>query len=172
MFKEGVKLLGHAVHPMLVVFPLGLLATSVIFDVLHLASGNGYWSAIAYWMIAAGVIGGLFAAAAGLIDWLALPGGTRAKSVGMWHGIGNATVLVLFLASWLLRRGDPSAPSAGALAISLVGVGVAAVSGWLGGELVSRLGVSVDPGANANAPSSLATKQAQAPGGSRRRAAT
>ena len=32
---------------------------------------------------------------------------------------------------------------------------LATVTGWLGGELVDRLGVGVDEGANVDAPSSL-----------------
>ena len=55
-------------------------------------------------MIVAGVIGGLAAAPLGWIDWFAIPGGTRAKSIGLWHGVGNVVVLVLFVVSWFLRR--------------------------------------------------------------------
>ena len=71
--ESRAKLFGHPIHPMLIVFPLGLLAMALIFDILHFAMGNGYWSEIAYWMIAAGVISGLVAAPFGLIDWLAIP---------------------------------------------------------------------------------------------------
>ena len=69
--ESRAKLFGHAIHPVLIVFPLGLLATSFIFDIIHLLTGNGYWSDLAFWLIAAGVIGGLLAALFGLIDWLA-----------------------------------------------------------------------------------------------------
>jgi hypothetical protein len=34
-------------------------------------------------MIASGIIGGLIAAAFGLIDWLGIPEGTRAKYIGL-----------------------------------------------------------------------------------------
>ena len=54
--EARAKLFGHPIHQMLIVFPLGLLATAVIFDVVQLVSGNGYWSEIAYWMIAAGIM--------------------------------------------------------------------------------------------------------------------
>jgi uncharacterized membrane protein len=81
--ESRAKLFGHPIHPMLIPFPLGLLTTSVVFDVVHLLSGDGKWSEISFWMIAAGVIGGLAAAVFGLIDWLAIPSGTRAKAVGM-----------------------------------------------------------------------------------------
>jgi uncharacterized membrane protein len=62
---------------------------------------------------------------------------------------------VLFALSWLLRRPAPDVPVALALAASFVGAGLALVTGWLGGELVDRLGVGVDDGANLDAPSSL-----------------
>jgi uncharacterized membrane protein len=101
---------------MLIVFPLGLLATSVIFDIVRLASGNGQWSAVSEYMIGAGVIGGLLAALFGLIDWLAIPSGTRAKVIGLWHGAGNVVVVALFIISWFLRL--PAQFSAGSLPIS------------------------------------------------------
>src|SRR2546430_11258392 len=84
-----VKSMGHPIHPMLVAFPLGLLTTSVVFDIIHWITGNGYWSEIAFWMIAAGTIGGILAAIVGTIDWIGVPSGTRAKRVGLWHGGGN-----------------------------------------------------------------------------------
>ncbi len=77
------RLFGHPIHQMLIVFPLGLLATAVIFDVIHLVTGNIRWAEIAFWLIAAGILGGLAAAPFGLIDWLGIPGGTRAKRVGL-----------------------------------------------------------------------------------------
>jgi uncharacterized membrane protein len=138
------KIFGHPIHQMLIVFPLGLLATAVVFDVIRLITGNGYWSEIAYWMIVAGVIGGLAAAPFGLIDWTKIPAGTRAKRVGVQHGIGNVVVVVLFVASWLLRRDDPGAPETLALVLSFAGAGLSLITGWLGGELVDRLAVGVD----------------------------
>jgi len=38
------KLAGHPIHPMLIAFPLGLLATAVILDVIAFTSGNHEWS--------------------------------------------------------------------------------------------------------------------------------
>ena len=158
--EARAKLFGHPIHQMLIVFPLGLLATAVVFDVIRLVSGNGYWSEIAYWMIAAGVIGGLVAAPFGTIDWTKIPAGTRAKRIGLLHGVGNVVVVGLFAISWLLRRDDPRAPETLALALSFVGVALALVTGWMGGELVDRLAVGVDDGAHVDAPSSLSGRPA------------
>lgn len=168
--ESKAKALGHPIHQMLIPFPFGLLATAVIFDIVYLLWGNPTMVTVSYWMIVAGIIGALAAAPFGLIDWLAIPQGTRAKSVGLLHGLGNVVVLVLFVASWYLRYSSPSVPppppyvpSTLALVLSFLGFALAGVTGWLGGELVDRLSVGVDDGANLDAPSSLsgpATKRA------------
>jgi uncharacterized membrane protein len=159
--EARVKVAGHPVHQMLIVFPLGLLTAAFIFDVIHLVTGSATASIVSYWVIAAGVVGGLCAAVFGLVDWLGIPRGTRAHRLGMLHGIGNVCVVALFAASWLLRRPDPGHPSIAALLLMLVGAGLSLVTGWLGGELVDRLGVGVDDGANLNAPSSLSNRPAR-----------
>ena len=153
--ESRAKLFGHAIHPILIVYPLGLLSAAVIFDVIYLVTLNPTWTTVSFWMIAAGIIGGLLAAAFGLIDYLAIPSGTRAKRIGLLHGVVNLCVMILFIASWLLRRDSPEIPSTAAFALSFIGVGAALLGGWLGGELVERLGIGVTPGANVNAPNSL-----------------
>ncbi len=158
--ESRAKLFGHAIHPILIVFPLGLLATGVIFDVIYLIWGNPTFATVAYWMIAAGIVGGLLAALPGWIDWFAIPSGTRAKSVGLTHGLGNVLVLLLFIGSWWLRRDAPERPELLEHILAFAGAGLAVLTGWLGGELVERLGVGVDNGAHLDAPSSLSGKPA------------
>jgi uncharacterized membrane protein len=159
LMESRAKLFGHPIHQMLIVFPLGLLATALVFDAVGLMTGVGFWSELAYWMIAAGIVSGLLAAPFGLVDWLAIPGGTRAKRVGTLHGAGNVVVLFLYLVSWLMRSGNPAAPETPAIVPAFLGGGLAVVTGWLGGELVDRLAVGVDDGANVNAPSSLSSRR-------------
>jgi len=161
--ESKAKLFGHPIHPMLIVFPLGLLATGVLFDILYMVTGNDALAMVAYWNIIVGIIGGLLAAVFGLIDWLAIPSGTRAKSIGLMHGGGNVVIVVLFAISWLLRMNRTgNTPDTIGFVLELVGVVLALVTGWLGGELVDRLGVGVDEGANINAPNSLSGKPATA----------
>jgi uncharacterized membrane protein len=165
--ESRAKVLGHPIHPMLIVFPLGLLATAVIFDVIALVSGHTRWAEVAFLLIGAGSIGGLLAAVPGTLDWLAIPRGTRARRIGLMHGIGNVVVVALFILSWLLRRDEPAQPPTGAVVAGIVGIGIAMVTGWLGGELVNRLGVGVDDGANLDASSSLSGQPAGFRGASR-----
>lgn len=159
--ESRAKFLGHAIHPILIVFPLGLLATGVIFDVIYLIWGNPTMATVAYYMIAAGIVGGIFAAPPGWIDWFAIRSGTRAKSVGLMHGLGNVLVLLLFIGSWWLRRDNPERPELLEQILSFAGAGLALLTGWLGGELVERLGVSVEPGAHLDSPNSLSGRPAR-----------
>lgn len=155
--ESKIKLLGHPVHPVLVVYPLGLLSTAVIFDILYLLTDNADLATFAFWAILAGVIGGLAAALFGLWDWLAIPSATRAKRLGLIHGGGNVVVTTLFALSWILRLDDaaylPERPLP--LILGLIGAALALFTAWLGGELVYRLRVGVDDGANLDATSSL-----------------
>ena len=162
--ESRVKVFGHPVHPMLIVFPAGLFISTVIMDILYLIFHNPVFSTVAFYMMIIGVVGGLCAAIFGFIDWSALPHDSRAKHIGMWHGLGNFTIVVLFALSWFLRRGSPNlVPSPLALILSFAGIILALFTLWIGGELVYRLGVAVDRGANVNAPSSLKQPTAVSP---------
>lgn len=153
--ESKAKLLGHPVHQMLVAFPLGLLGASVLFDTVARFADMPVMVEVAYWTMAAGVIGGLLAAPFGTRDWLAIPAGTRAKSIGAMHGLGNVLVLLLFLSSWLMRRDAADHMTTAATALAWCGFVIALFTAWLGGELVDRLGVGVSKHAHLNAPSSL-----------------
>ena len=165
--ESRAKLVGHAVHPILIVFPLGLLGMAAIFDLIYLAAGARGLATTSYWMIAAGVITGLLAAVFGFWDWLGVPGGTRAKSVGLLHGAGNVVVVGLFVVAWLLRLNARTvagayAPNGLPIVLEVIALLLALVTAWLGGELVERLGVGVDEGAHLQAPNSLSGQPARA----------
>lgn len=160
--ESRAKLLGHPIHQMLIVLPLGLFIGGVVFDGLYLWRGNPTFATVAYWNIAGGIIGGLLAAVFGLIDWLAIPGGTRAKRIGLLHGASNVVVVALFAFAWWIRSaGTDTAATTGIFFIELAALLLGSVAGWLGGELVNRLGVGVDTGAHLDAPSSLSGEPAR-----------
>src|SRR4051812_6984401 len=156
--KSRVLVARHALHPMLVVFPLGLLTTSLVWDICRLATDSVRWGTISFWTIAAGVVGALLAAVPGFIDWLAIPRRSRARTVGLYHMVLNLAVLGLFVVSLIARWGGPRGyefAGAGRMLWGWIGVAIALVSAWLGGELIETLGISVREGANSDAPSSL-----------------
>ena len=154
--ESRVKLLGHPIHPMLIVLPLGLFAAALLFDIVYLATGDDALAEVAFWNIALGIVGGLLAAVFGAIDWWAIPRETRAKRLGLIHGVGNVVIVALFLVSWLLRLPNHAyAPDVLPFVLGLIAVVLALGTAWLGGELVYRLRVGVDRNAGLDAPSSL-----------------
>lgn len=161
--ESRAKVLGHPVHPMLVVLPLGLFIGAVVFDAIYLWRGSATLASVGYWNIAGGIVGGLLAAVFGLIDWLAIPAGTRAKRIGIWHALSNVVTLAGFaLVFWMRYSSNQVATTTNLFAIEVVALLIGAVGGWLGGELVDRLGVGVDNGANLDAPNSMSGRRPRA----------
>jgi uncharacterized membrane protein len=126
-----------------------------LFDVVYMVHGGIMWANVSFYMIGAGVVGGLLAAVFGLIDYVAIPPGTRARRVGGFHGLCSVAVVALFAASWGLRAGNSTLPEPLAFLFSFGGVAFLGLAGWLGGELLNRMGVGIDDGAHLNAQSSL-----------------
>jgi uncharacterized membrane protein len=168
--ENQVKVAGHPVHPLLVVFPLGLLSTAVIFDILYIFSNRAQWNMVGYFMIGAGVIGGLGAVLFGFLDWLVVSSRTRVKPIGLYHGLGNLLVLTLFVLSWILRRPLPTSPQTDAVLVCIGGLIVGVITAWMGGELVGRWQGGLNEGLRRDAPSSLTPAGlARGDGGSDRR---
>lgn len=154
--EAKAKLLGHPIHQMVIVLPLGLLIAAWIADLAFYLTRLGVLAEVAFWNTIGGIATGLFAAIFGLIDWLGIPPNTRAKRVGAWHARFNVVVLILFAVSAWLRYSLPGhTPTTLSFSCATGGLVLGGISGWLGGELVNRLGIGVSPGADVNARSSL-----------------
>ena len=135
---------GHPIHPMLVPLPIGLFIFSFVCDLIFMwGSGNAVWSTVALYTMGGGIIGALLAAVFGLIDLLSLSP-SKAKTIGIWHMVVNLTVVAIFVVSFVLRMGGASQARLPVL-LSLIGVALLAVSGWLGGEMVFVHGVGAAP---------------------------
>ncbi len=135
----------HPIHPMLVAFPLGLWVTSFIFDLIGAASHEPQFIATGFYLVIAGCIGAAFAAVPGLIDLLfVVPPRSSAKERGYIHGGLNILILALFIIEAVYRKSPSNQQIGFALLMSLVGVILLGISGWLGGTLVYRNQIGVD----------------------------
>lgn len=143
--ESRASIAGHPIHPMLVVFPIGLFVFSFVCDLVFLGTGDILWSDIAYYTIAGGIIGAVAAAVPGAIDLFSMPS-SRMRSIGIVHMTINLVVVALFAINfWMRGTADPAA--AGPIWLSGIGVALLAVSGWLGGEMVYVHGAGVSPDA-------------------------
>ncbi len=146
---------GHPVHPMLIPFPLALWFSSFIADVIYLWRGNPVWRDwIAFYTLLGGTIMAVVAAVPGLIDWLSITD-REVKKIANWHARLNVIALVVFAASFYLRTTGGASIVGGSYTIpvllSVLGVILITISGWLGGEMVFRHGVAVNPQSDAGA---------------------
>jgi uncharacterized membrane protein len=140
---------------MLIPFPIALWAFSLIADVIYLWRGNPAWRDwIAFYTLLAGIIGAALAAVFGIIDWLSIKD-REVKKVADWHARLNVIALLIFAASFYLRTTSGAGLVGGShtipFVLSVVGVILITISGWLGGELVFRHGVAVDRQSGAGA---------------------
>jgi uncharacterized membrane protein len=143
---------GHPVHPMLIPFPIALWVFSLVADVIFVWRGNPVWKDyIAFYTLLGGIIGGAVAAVPGLIDWMSLTDKTVVKTAN-WHARLNVIALLIFAGSLYLRTTSGSSLVSGSytipLALSVLGVILISISGYLGGEMVFKHGVAVDTGAS------------------------
>ena len=137
----------HPVHPMLIPFPIALWAFSVVADVIYLWRGNPVWrDYIAFYVLMGGTLGGVMAAVPGFIDWLSLKD-PKVVKIANWHARLNVIALLTFGTSLYLRTTSGASLVSGSYTIPIVlsvfGVILITISGWLGGELVFKHGIAV-----------------------------
>jgi uncharacterized membrane protein len=110
----------HPVNALLIVLPVGLWVFSLFCDLLYLGGAEAeIWSRLALYTMVGGFIGALTA--------VALPGFIVHMNVTL-------IVVALYAVNIWLRLGDPN--PAMAIALSVTGVGMLAVSSWLDATLV------------------------------------
>lgn len=139
--RTPASIAGHPIHPMLVPIAIGGFILSFIFDIVCIATGStDPWATVAFYTMIGGIVGALAAAIFGFVDLVSLPEG-RARHVGYAHMGLNLTIVALFLWSAWLRHEEVNGNLP--FALSLIGILLLTVSGWLGGKLVYEMGVGV-----------------------------
>lgn len=145
--NKGLRLLGHPVHALLSDFPLALLGTSLVWDVIGMLRNEGVWWAISFWDMALGVAAGVAAATAGAVDYTAIGRDDPAMASATRHMLLMGTAISLYSVA-LLVRGGPSPPTGmsriSTLTLEGAGLILLGVGGWFGGHLVFHHGVGRD----------------------------
>ena len=132
-------------HPMLIPFPLACFAGGLLTDLTYWGTAEMMWADFSAWLISAGLVLGVLAAIAGMIDFFASRR-LRAQGPAWPHALGNILLLGLALLNTFVHSRDAwtSVVPTG-LILSALTVAVALVTGWLGVALVRRQAVAVAP---------------------------
>jgi nitrite reductase/ring-hydroxylating ferredoxin subunit/uncharacterized membrane protein len=134
--------LGHPLHAAVVTVPVGAWTAAAIFDLL----GEDRAADLA---LGLGLVGAAGAAITGAAQWQDVTKQEQPRRVGTLHALLNYTATGLMAGSWLLRRQGRRQEG---IVLSTLGVGIAAASAWLGGELAYDLGIGVDHAAFESPP--------------------
>jgi uncharacterized membrane protein len=150
--KSTARILGHPIHPMLIPFPIVFLISALLTDLAYLRSGWATWAYASSWLIGAGIATALLAALAGFTDFFG-DRAIRQLRPAWYHMIGNLAAVLISIANFLVHMRDGAAGimPTGAI-LSGVVVLLLAFNGWMGGELVFRHGVGVEPQNGRNDP--------------------
>ncbi len=141
--KSRASIAGHPLHPIFVTIPIGLWCFSPVCDlVYHAGWGDDSWKKAALYCIAGGVVGAVPAIITGLMDY-SLCQTKAAARTATFHLTINLIVTVLMIVSAWLRYAEGTTYSLVPVVISLFGVVLSGLSGWLGGELIVSHGISV-----------------------------
>lgn len=149
---SNVAIAKHPLHPAIVTFPIAFLVGAAGTDLAYWLTSDSFWARASFWLIVAGLAGGVLAALTGMVDFLKIPL-VRKRSAGWTHMILNVIALVLTILNLGLRWGHPTqAVVPIGLIISVIVATLLGLSGWYGGELVYRHKIAVIPASGETKP--------------------
>ncbi len=135
---KTVLLAKHAQHVVLIHFPIALFITAVAFDLIALWTKRRGLADAAYYNLLVAAISTLPVLATGILAWQFQLDGQRLKGILLLHLVlACASIVLIWLVWWQhfrARRRAEVLPRY-RLAIELLGVGLVALTGHLGGFL-------------------------------------
>lgn len=146
--KSKASVFGHPLHTILVALPIGLAIWALLSDVIYAVSDNMTWYDMAMWTGIGFAVTAVIAALPGFVDYLTVAIKSDSRNMATVHMLSNLIVVALFIVAAALAW-DEAATAGGRLTAVIVlhaaGVGLLALSGWLGGEMVYRRHIGVIP---------------------------
>lgn len=143
--KSRASWKSHALHPMLIPFPIAFLIGGLLFDLGGSLFDQPGWWETGYRLIVAGLAAAVIAAVPGIIDYLGtVPPHSSAKQRATRHLQANSAAVVLFTVAIIVRGPLPVPPGFLVIALEIAGAVLLGMGGWMGGTLVSRNLISVD----------------------------
>lgn len=141
---QGLRVAGHPLHPALVHFPIAAWTAAWLGDLAYLFVGDALWWRLSYWAIVAGVVTGLAAMTAGLVELTTMGARHPAMGTALRHMAWMGSAWAVFTLDLVLRQpGTPAQPPVLWLLVLLSFAGwlLLLPGGYLGARLVYEYGV-------------------------------
>ena len=144
--KSRAHILSHPLHPILVSFPIAFFSGTLVFDVLALLYENERFQTTAFYLLIAGIAMALIAAVPGFIDYaFTVPPDSSARKRASKHAVLNLCMVALFAMALIYRSRYGVGSPALLILLETAGFVVMLIAGWLGGTLVHRNQIGIDP---------------------------
>ena len=131
---DGANRSARCAGPTLVVFPVIVLGTTVVFDAMYLHEPNWLCAQGANFTLMAGLIAMAVALPFVVLDCRHLC--SRARVMAKLYGVAAVLSIACFSVSWLLRGADPESPPDVAMVFSFLGGANLVATAWLREELL------------------------------------
>lgn len=142
--KSKASIGGHPLHPMLILVPAGGVLFTVLFDLIHLASGDDTWWYATRPILSVALVGGVIAALPGLVDFVSVVPKGRPTGIALAHmGLNIGLLVAIGLNSWLRWHAFEPILGTPGIWLSLLAAVILGVSGWLGWTLVQKHHIGV-----------------------------
>lgn len=143
--KSKAHFKGHPLHPILVSFPIAFYIGTLLFDILAKTYSPEFLFT-AYNLEIAALVSAAIAAIPGIIDYIyTVPPASTAKKRGAKHALTNVGVILFFTAALIYRANNELPNISILIALESAGVILLLFAGWMGGTLVYRNQIGVDP---------------------------
>jgi uncharacterized membrane protein len=139
--RATAQITRHPIHPMLVPFPIVCFVGALATDIAYAITAEMMWANFSAWLLVVGMITGVLAAIAGLIEFA----GNRLIRVQgrAWlHMTGNLIALLLALLNTLVHTRDAwTSVVPYGLILSVIVVLILCFTTWLGRSMVYQYGI-------------------------------
>lgn len=147
-----VAILGHPIHPLLVLFPIAFLVGAALTDVVFWFTSDTFWARASFWLVTAGLVTSVPSALTGLSDFFRIER-VRKHTAGWAHLILNIIIIVLTAINLVIRLDNiVDAILPWGLVISVIVATLLGLSGWYGAELIYRHKIAVIGNGSPNQP--------------------
>lgn len=133
---KAALLAGHAQHPVIIHFPIGLFIASVVFDLLAVWRKKPIFAAVAYYNLLGAALTLPLAIATGLGAWQwQLEGATLKGNLRLHMICAVTSALLIFFLCWMRSRlrAKNIAPGVSYVAVTLFALMAITLTGHLGG---------------------------------------
>jgi uncharacterized membrane protein len=137
---------GHPLHPPLTDLTIGTYSFATVAALANVLGIVDRKAAVAWWLaLVVGLCSTALTATTGFFDWIEIEWGSPLWKTATWHLSVMLAASAAFLAATLVGHADyaKGTVGAGAFVLTLVGFGLLALGGWLGGSVVFVHGMRV-----------------------------